>query len=168
MENFDELAATYKKMIYSLIHSLHVYKNQDEFYQIGLIALWDASKNFDEEKGVQFSTYVYRFIKGRLQNHLSSESKREEHCTYASEEYWNSLECEINLLEKETLLNNFHHLSELQKKWVLLHFYDGLKNSDIAHLLNVKVSTVRGWEREAMKKCTLGTVLLRPQEERSR
>ncbi len=37
-------------MIHSIIHSLNIYKNHEEYFQTGLIALWDASKNFDENK----------------------------------------------------------------------------------------------------------------------
>ena len=54
---FEQLAANYSKMIYSIIHSLGIYKNQDEFYQIGLISLWEASQQFDEQKGLFPLTY---------------------------------------------------------------------------------------------------------------
>src|SRR3954451_12768037 len=90
---FEQLAAEYSNMIHSIIHSLHVYKNHDEFYQIGLLGLWDASKNFDEQKA-QFTTYAYSFIRGRMLTFLRKEKKWEDHCLYPKESYWDNLECE--------------------------------------------------------------------------
>ncbi|MCQ6277168.1 sigma-70 family RNA polymerase sigma factor [Bacillus sp. V3B] len=153
MEEFEQLVAQHSNMIHSIIRSLNVYKNQDEFYQVGLLALWEASEKFDEQKGVKFSTYAYSVIRGRLLMFLQNETKWDDRVFYPSEEYWDQLECETSLLEKETLLCYFLHLTDLQKKWVLLHFYEGWTNADIAKGENIKLSTVRGWEREAMKKC---------------
>ena len=71
---FEQLAANYSNMIHSIIHSLHIYQNQDEFYQIGLIALWKASQKYDEQKG-KFSTYAYLSIRGEMLMHLKKEKK---------------------------------------------------------------------------------------------
>src|SRR4051812_20286611 len=151
MNDFEQLATQYKNMIHSIIHALHVYKNQDEFYQIGLLALWDASKNFDEQKG-SFSTYAYSFIKGRMLSLLRSEKKREDRTLYPSEEYWNSLECETRMMEKENILSYFHHLTDKQEKWALSHFYYGLSNKEIAIRENVSLSTVKNWKKLTLEK----------------
>ncbi|WP_338449792.1 sigma-70 family RNA polymerase sigma factor [Niallia oryzisoli] len=148
---FEQLAAEYSNMIYSIIYSLQIYKNQDDFYQIGLIALWDASKNFDEQKG-KFSTYAYSFIKGRIQCALKKEKKYDDHCIYPSEEYWKRLQSDTNLLEIETLLSYFRHLTDREKKWVIQRFYKGLSNREIAAMENMNLATVRSCERRAMEK----------------
>ena len=124
---FQQLTTQYSKIIHSIIHSLHIYKDHDEFYQIGLIALWNASENFDETKG-QFSTYAYSFIKGRMLNHLKKEKKQEDSDSTMSEEDWMQICYEDRLLEKETLLSYFYHLTDKEKQWVLLRFYVGLSN----------------------------------------
>ncbi|MCQ6276015.1 hypothetical protein JMM81_13825 [Bacillus sp. V3B] len=41
---------------------------------------------------------------------------------------------EDHVLEMEDLLSHFYHLTDLQKKWVVLRFYDGLSNRDIAEM----------------------------------
>jgi len=152
--DFEQLAAEYSNMIHSIIHSLYIYKNQDDFYQIGLIALWDASKNFDEQKG-KFSTYAYSFIKGRILTALKSEKRHDDHSFYPDEEYWNLLNCDTMLLEKETLLSYFHHLTEREEKWVLQHFYHGLSNREIAEIEKMNLTTVRSCERRAMQKIVI-------------
>jgi RNA polymerase sigma factor (sigma-70 family) len=148
---FEQLAAQYSNMIHSIIHSLHIYKNHDEFYQIGLIALWNASEQFDETKG-QLSTYAYSFIKGRMLNHLKKENRQEDRNTAMCEEDWVKIGYEDRYLEKETLLSHFYHLTEKEKQWVCLRFYEGLSNREIADRLQLKVTTVRSCERRAMKK----------------
>lgn len=151
MDDFEQLAAQYSNMIHSIIHSLHVYKNHDEFYQIGLLGLWDASKNYDEQKA-QFTTYAYSFIRGRMLTFLRKEKKWEDHCLYPKESYWDSLECESSMLEKETLLSHFYQLTDKQENWVLLRFYLGLSNQEIAKQEKVSLSAVKAWERLAFKK----------------
>lgn len=148
---FEQLAAQYSNMIHSIIHSLHIYKDHDEFYQIGLIALWNAQENFDVTKG-QFSTYAYSFIKGRMLNHLKKETKQENHCSAISEEDWVEIGYEDRFLEKEMLLSYFYHLTDKEKQWVLLRFYEGISNREIAERLELKVTSVRACERRAMKK----------------
>jgi len=152
--DFEQLAAEHSNMIHSIIHSLHIYKNQEDFYQIGLIALWDAGKNFDAKKG-KFSTYAYSFIKGRILCALKKEKQHDDLCYCPSEEYWNLLQCETDLLEKETLLSYFRHLTDREQKWVIQRFYEGLSNREIADMEHMKLATVRSCERRALKKLLL-------------
>ena len=56
------------------------------------------------------------------------------------------------MLEMEDLLSHFHHLTDLQKKWVVLRFYYGLSNRDIAKMENIALRKVRAWGDLAMKK----------------
>ena len=149
---FEQLAAEYSNMIHHIIYSLHIYKNQDDFYQMGLIALWKGSQSFDEQKGT-FKTYIYKFIKGSMLNELKKEHQWEERCFHPEDEDGFKQEYEDKTLELEYLLSHFHHLTELQKNWVVLRFYYGLSNRDIAAMKNISLRTVRSWGDTAMKKC---------------
>jgi RNA polymerase sigma factor (sigma-70 family) len=149
--DFEQLSTQYSNMIHSIIHSLHIYKDHDDFYQIGLIALWNASENFDVEKG-KFSTYAYSFIKGRILTHLRKEKCQEERYFPAPEENCKQLGYDVHFLEKENLLSYFYLLTDKEKQWVILRFFDGLSNRAIAEIWNVKVSTVRACERRTMGK----------------
>ncbi|MDQ0974630.1 DNA-directed RNA polymerase specialized sigma subunit [Neobacillus niacini] len=50
MESFDELVVQYQPMIHKIIQSLHIYRNEDEFYQTGLIGLWKLHRLSMNEK----------------------------------------------------------------------------------------------------------------------
>ena len=149
--DFEQLVAQYSNMIHSLIHSLRIYKNQDEFYQVGLIALWEGSQHYNEQKGV-FAPYIYKFVKGKLLTHLKKEKKLENKFIYSENEDGFHLTHKDTLLEMEDLLSHFYHLTDLQKKWVVLHFYYGFSNRDIAEMENIALRKVRAWGDRAMEK----------------
>ena len=52
----------------------------------------------------------------------------------------------------EDLLSHFYHLTDLQKKWVVLRFYYGFSNRDIAEMENIALRKVRAWGDRAMEK----------------
>ena len=56
------------------------------------------------------------------------------------------------IIEQETLLSHFSHLTKRQQRWVLQHFIYGLSNQEIAEINQVSVEKVRSYGRLAMKK----------------
>jgi DNA-directed RNA polymerase len=153
MESFDQLSKQYKPMIHRIIHSLGIYKNIDEFYQVGLIGLWDAAECFEAEKG-DFTNYAYSYIKGRILNELSKNSKQEERNVYPKEEYWETVEDTHfdQPFEKEFLLSFCDGLTEKETRWVLDTFYHCLTVREIAKKEGVSISAVKQWRKGAVKK----------------
>lgn len=153
MESFDQLAEQYKLMIYKIIHSLHLYKNVEEFFQIGLIGLWEASKSFDCAKG-DFTSYAYPFIKGRLLSELANATKLAEHTVFPKEEYWETAQeyCNDYPCEFQVLLSYCEGLTKNQTKWVLYTFVDDLSVNEIAIKEQVSVSAVKQWRKGAREK----------------
>ena len=89
MESFDELVEQFTPMIYHVIRSLNIYKNEDEFYQTGVIALWEAHQRFDPDKG-KFSTYAYSYMKGKMMTELTKHTRVEERNVYPEETFWDA------------------------------------------------------------------------------
>ncbi|MDF2608018.1 MAG: hypothetical protein K0S34_2214, partial [Bacillales bacterium] len=73
-ESFEMVVNQYTPMIHQIINKCRIYKDRDMYFQEGLIALWNAFKNFNEEKGT-FSTYAYTMIYGHVRNVLSKENR---------------------------------------------------------------------------------------------
>ncbi|MFC7784076.1 MULTISPECIES: sigma-70 family RNA polymerase sigma factor [unclassified Rossellomorea] len=153
MEPFEELHAKYDLMIHKLIHSLHIYKNKSEYYQTGLIALWEAHENFDPEKGA-FPAYAYSFVRGRLLSQLTSEYRNEEKSIFKEADFFEIIEDEqANVqLAHEVLLSYCHGLTENQRKWVLYTCMHMLTVSEIAKAENVSISAVKKWRKGAKEK----------------
>ncbi|WP_428909793.1 sigma-70 family RNA polymerase sigma factor [Niallia sp. Krafla_26] len=151
---FDLLAKSYSKLIYSVIYSLGIDHNIDEYYQVGLIGLWEGSERFNKEKG-SFPPFIRTYIRWKLINALKLENSRQ--IKSISIEDWlhtNPIYTD-RPLEKELLLSHFSHLTDLQRRWVILHFYYGLTQEDIADMEQIPSRRVRSWGDLALKKCLL-------------
>lgn len=159
MESFEQLVVQYKPMIHKIIHTLHIYKNWEEFYQHGLIALWQASNRFDPQKG-NFTNYAYNYIKGFLLLELSKASKYEEKCVLPKEEFWETVEDIIidHPLEEESILSYCTTLTPNQKKWVLYTTLNDLSIKEIAKKEQVSMSAVKSWRAGAKEKLKERTI----------
>lgn len=153
MESFEQLSAQYQPMIHKIIRTLSIYKNQEEFYQIGLIALWDASKRYDAKKG-NFTNYAYTFIKGRIMTELSKTKKLEERYIFPEEEFWDLITDseKVQPLEKHVLGSLCYALTDHQRKWLEYTCLDSLSVKEIAQMEKVSVSAVKSWRAGARRK----------------
>lgn len=59
----------YENLVYSIINK---YKNfdKDDLYQVGMIGLMDAKRNYKEEVNTKFSTYAYFYILGKVKEYI--------------------------------------------------------------------------------------------------
>lgn len=59
----------YENLVYSIINK---YKNFDreDLYQVGMIGLIDAKRNYKEEVNTKFSTYAYFYILGKVKEYI--------------------------------------------------------------------------------------------------
>jgi DNA-directed RNA polymerase len=153
MESFEQLANQYQPMIHKIINSLNLYKNVDQFYQTGLIALWEAQKSFNGDKG-KFSSYAYSFIKGRMMQELSRKRLHSERFVYPEDKYWEMVENPQDRLslEDDFLETYGQTLTEKETKWLAMACFRGLSAKEIAERENVSLSTVKLWRTNARKK----------------
>ncbi|WP_284035552.1 sigma-70 family RNA polymerase sigma factor [Neobacillus sp. 114] len=153
MESFEQLAEHYKPMIHKIIHSLHLYTDLEEFYQQGLIALWEASQRFNPEKG-NFTNYAYTFIRGSLLTELNKMAKFKEISICPAEEFLVMVaDCQQDLSsEKEILLTYAQRLTPNQRKWLLYTIHSDLSIREIADKEGVTVSAVKQWREGARKR----------------
>jgi RNA polymerase sigma factor (sigma-70 family) len=140
-------------MIHKIINSLHIYKNQDEFYQHSLIALWEASRRFDPQKG-SFTNYAYTYIRGFLLMELNKIYKDIQRNVYPKEEFWETAEDPYSEcpLEEEILLSYCQTMTPNQRKWVVYSIMEGLTVKEIAEREHVSISAVKYWGTRAREK----------------
>lgn len=153
MEHFDELVDQYTPMIHKIIQTLHIYKNHEEFYQTGLIGLWEAQLSFNPSKG-KFANFAYASIKGKMLDTIKQAHKHEERSVYPQEEFWQLIvdENPESLLEMESLRYYCEGLTEKETKWVIATCKDCLSIRDIAKRENVSESAVKQWRVGALRK----------------
>jgi RNA polymerase sigma factor (sigma-70 family) len=151
-----------------LVHWQAYKFHQPEFYedlvQEGYVALWDAVNNFDESRGVKFSTYATKAIRNRMLDLVEHEMAHG-----MTNKYRRRLDPEVEPLKEragakpttleelasdgssegaaaeqvyfhryeEILIPALDSLSERQQQSLLLHFGDDQKPSEIADFLHV-------------------------------
>ncbi len=71
---FEQVLSQYEPMLYKMMHRLHIYRNEDDFLQVGRIALWQAYEKFDETKGT-FSAFAYVSVRGAMLDELKRQAK---------------------------------------------------------------------------------------------
>lgn len=154
MESFEQVKKQYTPMIYKIISTLKIYQNKDEFFQIGLIALWEAYERFDAEKG-EFKNYAYSYIKGRMMTEMTRSNKRIDRETPVQAD-WDFLVTHYDpvFMEEDILLSYCQaaELTENQRKWVLYTFLKQLTVAEIAYIEGVSESAVKKWRTGARQK----------------
>lgn len=154
MEDFSAVAAQYQPMIHQIIRRLSIYKNKEDFFQIGLIALWEAYEKFDSGQG-EFLNYAYMTVKGRMINELKRQQTRE--LSSISLENFDglndggSLDC-YKRLEHENMVVYTKNLTENQKRWLWLTFIEQKTLTEIASTYDVSVAAVKSWRSSALRK----------------
>jgi RNA polymerase sigma factor (sigma-70 family) len=153
VESFDQLVVQYQPMIHKIIQSLHIYKNKDEFYQTGLIALWEATQAFDERKG-NFPNYAYTYMKGKMLLQMNQHNHYNEKHIYQQQGIFDEMDGiePLHFLEKETIHSYCEGLTEKEAKWVIAMSLDHLSIKEIAERENVSVSAVKQWRAGALRK----------------
>lgn len=77
----NEFIELNEKLVYSIINEYSNKETIDDLYQVGMMAVMKAAKNFDESKGVKFSSYAYYYIKGEVLKYI-----RENRCMRLSKD----------------------------------------------------------------------------------
>lgn len=147
---FEETAQLYERMIRKQLKRLCIYRNHDEFYQCGLIALWKAYEQFDERKGA-FSTYAFYTVRGYLLRKLHEERRIEERQTMLESELAETIPAE----EPGSDTGFFQYLVPLNQRQRLIveeRFYHGKKLTAIAQEQGMTYDQVRSFYRRAIQK----------------
>ena len=144
MKRYHKLVLDNEKLVYYVIKKLGIYKDLDNFYDIGMIGLCKAARSFDSESGTKFSTYAISCIRNELYhygrkkvnkqwfNMLSLNIKMPGCNVDAMELIPDDIDVENSVMEKEKyeeLYNAINQLSDLEQ-FVINHTY-GLNGHDI-------------------------------------
>lgn len=157
---------------------MNLYKNADEYYDIGMIGLIKAADTFDESKGYTFSTYGSRCIRSELINYIRQQNSNKRKANYNTISLEMTIcqendDREINLIdtlpskvniEEEIIANEEKELLEealkiLNDKELLvisymfgINGYDEIKQKDIATILGMKQGSISRIGKRAINK----------------
>jgi RNA polymerase sigma factor (sigma-70 family) len=155
MKDFSALTEEYTPMIHHIIRSLSIYKNKDEYFQVGLIALWESSGNFNKEYG-KFSNYAYTVIKGKILNELKHHHKYEIRTEPFDSFILEMIEDSFSMHEEAFAIDNILTYTEgltlNQKRWLLQTYLENKTVTEIAEIYQVTAAAVKSWRKAALNK----------------
>lgn len=69
--NWLDLIIDNEKLIYSIINDYFPwYQDSEDLFSVGVLSLEKAMKNYDESRGVKFSSFAYKYILGELRKYV--------------------------------------------------------------------------------------------------
>ena len=71
IKEYDEIIEKFSRKIYRSHYLYAIGVLEDDVIQIGRIALCKAIERFDEDRGVQFTTFAYEVVKNRIEEKMS-------------------------------------------------------------------------------------------------
>ena len=61
----EDIILKYEKLIWSIVNKYKSYFDKDDLFQVGVIGLINAYKNYDKKQNTKFSSYAYFYIFGK-------------------------------------------------------------------------------------------------------
>ncbi|WP_077358704.1 sigma-70 family RNA polymerase sigma factor [Virgibacillus halodenitrificans] len=160
---FEQIYQQNKRRIHYQIHRLNIHDPHQDFFQIGLTAMWHAYEKYDPDRG-PMATYFNYTIRHRLLDELrkqKQEQDRQQPLSIPSLHQDPHTPCPTSTLT-DLLLDNHQlckklksHLTEKQWKWLKYAILEDMTYKDIAIQENTTTEAVKSWGKQARKKlCT--------------
>jgi RNA polymerase sigma-70 factor (ECF subfamily) len=146
----------YKSILFSLIlRILHSQSEAEDILQDVFIQVWNKASDFDEARGRPF-TWLVTLSRSRSIDRLRQLNSRERTATEASRaapEEWTDAETDaIKSEQSEVVRAALAELPEDQRRTLLLAYFEGLTQTEIAARLNAPLGTVKTRMRSGMIK----------------
>lgn len=155
-EQQDKLVLDYLKFTYSVAYRYtdHYHRLKEDICSVAELALVEAAKDFDENKGIKFATYLAYLIKWKIYNFIRSERVL----------YYNHLETvlDLDVPDKHNdydLITNKEYANYLLNKLdgkdrlvIEQYYYQGYDQPQIAKQMNVGRSNIGYFHIKALKR----------------
>lgn len=154
---FEVLLKEYKPMLHHLIHRLGIKDTHKEFFQEGLLALWEVSTTYEEDKG-KLSSYVYYIVRNRLISLIRKKIRKQEQIDEIL-----AKSNEDDLIDEDQIFKwDPYALQSIKgilttNQWI---WFEGFVVNDwstkqIAERQNVSEDAVKNWGRHVKRKLKL-------------
>lgn len=138
-----------------LIRILHNRAEAEDVLQEVFLAVWQRAANYDEKRGTVF-TWLVTMTRSRAIDRLRSRSARERlssQVAHEAQSHTNNAEETAAHMERcEIVQRALAGVTEKQRRALLLAYFEGLSQSEIAHRLNEPLGTIKSRMRAALMK----------------
>ena len=138
-----------------LVRILNSREEAEDILQDVFIQVWRRAKDFDEKRGRPF-TWLVTLARSRAIDRLRQLGARQRLATGAAQEQTemvsDALSDTIRVAQRETVRQALAELPEEQRSTLVLAYFDGLTQSEIAAKLNTPLGTIKTRMRSGMIK----------------
>ena len=138
-----------------LVRILNSREEAEDILQDVFIQVWRRAQDFDENRGRPF-TWLVTLARSRAIDRLRQLGARQRLATGAAQEQTetvsDALSDTIKLAQRETVRRALAELPEEQKHTLVLAYFEGLTQSEIAAKLNAPLGTIKTRMRSGMIK----------------
>ena len=146
----EQLIMDNHNLVYHILQKMNLYNQLDEYYDIAIIGLIKAAKNYDETKQINFSTFAGKCIRNEILHYLRQQQSNRLKANYNTislektvfEENGNKIllidkipgnvDIEQELINNEKIIHLYKAISNLSdsERFIIEHSY-GLNNKKI-------------------------------------
>lgn len=66
----DDIITNYERLVYSIVNKYSNESNKEDLFQVGMIGVINASKKYNSNIGVKFTSFAYKYILGEILKYL--------------------------------------------------------------------------------------------------
>lgn len=169
---FEMILKQYEKMIYSIIKNINNIE-KDDLYSIAMIGFIKAINTFDENRGNQFNTYLYKVVTNEIYMEIRRTKFEKEYNIVSADDtveksednltIINTVPSDVNIeettIENEEYrwlhdsINKYCKKNELKKNILKLILKDIYTQKEIGEMLNINRSYVSRTEKGFIEFC---------------
>src|SRR5699024_7758657 len=166
--SFEEIFEQNERRIHYQIHKMNIRDPHQEFFQEGLVALWNAYETYQPDKG-HMATYFNYMSRNRLRDYMRRENRPHENQQQAIQaqkiqdtdgNHHRGTEASNPIVNERSFpLDDASHwkhiksqLTENQWKWVYGYIIQEMPYKEIAEQENTTVDAVKSWGKQVRKK----------------
>lgn len=145
LTKFEEVLEQYEPMISASMRKLNIYREYENFKQVGRVALWQAWLRYDCTKG-NFTPYAYRSIQGAMMDELRKEHRVETHSTQIEDEILERYAEETVPLDEawsDRLELAFEQLSAKERTLINLLYVERRTQAESAKQADISVAGIK-------------------------
>lgn len=152
MQHIEQLFVENEELIKKVIAKLKIYRDYDDYMQIGRIALWQAMKNFDKSKG-EFAMFAYMNIKFAIARELTkSNDVAQYEMNDEDEKILSTFEQPQSVPPCIAWPEWFYTLTSEEQRLLIMLFQEGLSGKDIAKKYNLNYETIKKRRQRLLTK----------------
>lgn len=142
-------------LVYGAMKRLRIRGNVDEFYQIGLVALWEASLRYQEDKG-EFDSFAFSYIINRMKTAMTRMTNYQQRICLTEDHLLDSHEGDCS--DSEKVINELiveHYLLGLtknQQEVIRERYINDYSIEEVAKHLGISTGAVKNRTRDAINK----------------